>query len=69
MEYKVPLKKILITKEQIQARAAELGAQISKDYAGRTPVIVGILRGSVLFFADLVRNITIFLQRGNFFKR
>lgn len=59
MEYKVPVKKILVTKEQIQTRAAELGAQISKDYAGKTPVIVGILRGSVLFFADLVRNITI----------
>lgn len=59
MEYKVPVKKILVTKEQIQKRAAELGAQISKDYAGKTPVIVGILRGSILFFADLVRNITI----------
>lgn len=59
MEYNVPVKRILITKEQIQKRAAELGAQISKDYAGKTPVIVGILRGSILFFADLVRNITI----------
>ena len=59
MEYKVPLKKVLFTKEQIQARAAELGAQISKDYAGRRPVVVCILRGSVLFFADLVSNITI----------
>ena len=59
MDYKVPVKKVLITKEQIQTRAAELGAQISKDYAGKTPVIVCILRGSVLFFADLVRNITI----------
>lgn len=59
MEYNVPVKRILVTKEQIQKRAAELGAQISKDYAGKTPVIVGILRGSILFFADLVRNITI----------
>ncbi len=59
MEYNVPVKKILVTQEQIQKRAAELGEQISKDYAGKTPVLVCILRGSVLFFADLVRNIKI----------
>ena len=59
MEYKVPVKKILVSQEQILARAAELGEQISQDYAGKKPVIVGILRGSILFFADLVRNIKI----------
>lgn len=59
MEYNVPVKKVLITQAQIQQRAAELGEQISKDYNGKKPVIVCILRGSVLFFADLVRNIKI----------
>jgi hypoxanthine phosphoribosyltransferase len=59
MEYNVPIKRVLISQEQIQKRAAELGEQISKDYAGKAPVIVGILRGSILFFADLVRNIKI----------
>lgn len=59
MQYNVPVKRVLISQEQIQKRAAELGEQISKDYAGKSPVIVGILRGSILFFADLVRNIKI----------
>lgn len=59
MDYKVPVKKVLISQEQIQKRAAELGAQISQDYAGKKPIFVGILRGSILFFADIVKNITI----------
>ncbi len=53
------VERILYTEEQIKKRAAELGAQISKDYAGKTPIIIGILRGSFMFFSDVVRNITI----------
>jgi hypoxanthine phosphoribosyltransferase len=50
---------ILITEREIEARIAELGAQISVDYDGRDPVLVGVLRGVFMFMADLVRHITI----------
>ena len=49
---------VLITREQIQARVGELGAQISADYSGRDLTVVGILKGSVLFMADLIRAIS-----------
>jgi hypoxanthine phosphoribosyltransferase len=58
MYAKVPLKKILITEEQINERVKILAQQLSKDYEGKTPVFVGILRGSVLFYANLIKNIT-----------
>lgn len=51
--------RVLISKEQIQTRVHELGAQISKDYAGKTPVLIGVLRGCILFLSDLMQNITI----------
>ena len=50
---------ILITEQEIQERVAELGAQISIDYAGKEPLLVGVLRGVFIFMADLVRYITI----------
>lgn len=50
---------VLFSEGQIQARIRELGAAISEDYAGRTPHLVGVLRGVVPFMADLVRTITI----------
>lgn len=51
--------KVLITEEEIQAKVAELGAIISRDYAGKTPLLVGILKGSAIFMSDLMRQITI----------
>jgi hypoxanthine phosphoribosyltransferase len=50
---------VLLTSEQIQRRVAELGAQISRDYEGKDPVLVGVLVGSAVFTADLLRAITI----------
>ncbi len=50
---------VLITEREIEARIAELGAQISADYRGKDPVLVGVLRGVFMFMADLVRHITI----------
>jgi len=50
---------VLITAEQLRARVAELGAQISVDYAGKDPLLVGVLRGVFVFMADLVRSIAI----------
>ena len=59
MEYNPPVKKILITGEQIDKRVKELAAQISEDYKGQNPVVVGVLRGAVLFFSNLVKNLKI----------
>jgi len=50
---------IFITEEQLKTRIVELGAQLNKEYEGRTPIFIGILNGSFIFFADLVREITI----------
>ncbi|MBU1101576.1 MAG: hypoxanthine phosphoribosyltransferase [Bacteroidetes bacterium] len=49
----------MLTEEQIQKRVKELGEQISEDYRGKLPVIIGILNGSFLFMADLVKNVSI----------
>ena len=51
------LQSVMFTQEQIQARVKEMGAQISKDFAGQELVMVGILKGAVVFFADLIRAI------------
>ena len=57
MEHNV--KSILITEEQLRSRVEELGKQISKDYAGKPLLLVCILKGSVIFMADLMRAIDI----------
>jgi hypoxanthine phosphoribosyltransferase len=49
----------LVSSEDLQRRVGELGAQISKDYEGRDLVLVGILKGAVLFLADLMRSIDV----------
>ncbi len=49
--------KPLITQEAMRARILELGKQISKDYQGKDLVVVGVLKGAYVFFADLVRVI------------
>ncbi len=51
------VERLLYTEEQIAARVAELGAQLTQDYAGRRPVVVCILRGASFFFVDLCRRI------------
>ena len=48
---------LVLEPETIRARVAELGAQITRDYAGRSPLLIAVLKGSVLFLADLVRAI------------
>ena len=53
------MKEILLTEEQIQSKVKELAQIISKEYAGKDPVFVGVLKGVVIFFADMVRNIDI----------
>ena len=53
------IQEILLTEEQIQAKVKELAAQITEEYAGKNPVFIGVLKGVVIFFADMVRNIDI----------
>ena len=53
---------ILISEEELQKRVAELGAQISADYAGKCPLLVSVLRGSFIFMADLARQVQPFCQ-------
>lgn len=47
---------VMLTAEQIDTRVKELAAQLDKLYEGRRPVVVCVLKGSVLFFTDLIRN-------------
>ena len=49
----------LVSREDLQRRIAELGAQISRDYEGRELIMVGVLKGAVLFLADLMRHIEV----------
>ena len=56
---KEDIKEILISKEKIAEIIAKLGEQISKDYAGKNLLLVSVLKGSVVFMADLMRSITI----------
>jgi len=51
------IKDILFTEEKIAERIAELGAELTKEYAGKTIMIIGVLKGCFMFLADLVRHI------------
>ena len=51
------VERILITSEEIGARVRELGQQITNDYAGQGILMIGVLRGAVIFMADLARSI------------
>lgn len=53
------LDRILISQDQLKTRIAQLGREISADYRGKQPLFVGILRGSIMFYADLLREISI----------
>ena len=51
--------KILISESEIQDRVRQLGSEISQDYNARMPTLVCVLKGSIIFFADVVRAITL----------
>ena len=53
------IKQILLTEEQIQLKVRELAQQLSEEYAGKDPVFVGVLKGVVMFFSDVVRHVQI----------
>ena len=54
-----PQLKVMFTRQQIADRVAAIGAQITKDYAGESVVLVGVLKGACLFLSDLARNIAL----------
>ena len=49
--------RVLLSEEELKARVAELGKQISADYEGKNLLLVGVLKGSVVFMSDLMREI------------
>ena len=53
------IKEILLTEEQIKAKIKELGEILTAEYAGKNPVIVGVLKGVVVFYADMIREIKV----------
>lgn len=57
MQHDNTIKKVLITEQQLKTRIAEIGKQISADYAGKNLLLVGTLKGAWVFLADLVREI------------
>lgn len=56
------IREILISENEIQERVKQLGEQITKDYSSKKPLLVGLLRGSVPFLADLMKNIDLDIQ-------
>jgi hypoxanthine phosphoribosyltransferase len=50
---------VLVSTEDLERRVRELGAEISRDYEGRDLVMIGVLKGAVLFLGDLMRELTI----------
>lgn len=57
--YANEIQEVLISSETIHAKVQELGKAISRDYLGRNPLLVGVLKGVLFFFADLLRAISI----------
>jgi len=53
------IEKILITEEQLQQRIRELGEILTEEYRDKNPVIVGVLKGVVVFYADMIRQIKV----------
>jgi hypoxanthine phosphoribosyltransferase len=51
------IKEVLISEEQIQAKVKELASQLSRDYRGKSPVLVGVLNGAFVFLSDLIREL------------
>lgn len=50
---------VVVSTEDLQRRTAELGAEITRDYEGRAPLLVGVLKGAIMFMADLAREIAL----------
>jgi hypoxanthine phosphoribosyltransferase len=53
------VEEVLIDEDRLRARVAELGEEVSADYAGRDLLLIGVLKGAVFFMADLMRHLTV----------
>ena len=53
------IQQILLTEEQIKARIAQLGEELSAEYAGKNPIVIGVLKGVVVFYADMIRALNV----------
>jgi hypoxanthine phosphoribosyltransferase len=62
MTLKNDIEEVVLSEEEIQDIARRLGEQITKDYEGKTPVLVALLKGSIMFMSDLIKNIDTHLQ-------
>lgn len=56
------IEKILIAEEEVQRKVKELGEQLTKEYDGRFPLAIGVLKGAMMFMADLVKHIDTYLE-------
>ena len=56
------IKKILVSHDEITEAAKKLGAQLTKDYARKNPILIGILKGSIPFMAELVKHIDTYIE-------
>ena len=53
------IKEVLLTEEQIQNKVKELGEILTAEYAGKNPIVVGVLKGVAIFYADMIRQIKV----------
>lgn len=53
------IERILISEEEIEQHVAEIGMQISRDYEGKDPIFIGVLKGCFIFMADLMRHVKV----------
>ncbi len=54
--------RVLITEEELRRRVEEVARAVSERYMGETPIVIGILKGSIIFFSDLIRHLDIPIQ-------
>ncbi len=59
MEMNNDILRVLLSEKELKARVAELGKRISEDYEGKNLLLIGVLKGSVVFMSDLMREITV----------
>lgn len=53
------IQRVLVTEEQLKARIEELGKELAAEYADKNPIFVGVLKGVIVFFADMIRAVPI----------
>ena len=59
LEFENDIEKVLISQQEIQDKIVELGKILTEEYQDKDPVIVGVLKGVVVFYADMIRQITV----------